>query len=132
MLTLTRPTSAPVLDKSSARAFPHIFNRAQAILRSTFCYELAPIRAKGVENEQLAAQAREALKKQKSQQREREAASTQGKGKGKAKETHKAANEEEDDEEEEGGSRGALRRPASEDDVVLDTHSLTHSSPQDQ
>lgn len=34
-------------------AFPIIFNRAQKILRFTFGYELAEVRARGTDNEQI-------------------------------------------------------------------------------
>ncbi|PWN30402.1 MAGE-domain-containing protein [Jaminaea rosea] len=49
--------SKKVLGKNAARAFPYIFNQAQKILRSTFCYEMVELRARGAENEQLATQA---------------------------------------------------------------------------
>ncbi|PWN20778.1 MAGE-domain-containing protein [Microstroma glucosiphilum] len=45
--------SKKVLGKSAARAFPYVFNRAQAILREVFCFEMVELRAKGTENELL-------------------------------------------------------------------------------
>lgn len=45
-----------MLGKEAARAFPAVFNQAQKILRNTFCYEMVELRARGAENEQLAAQ----------------------------------------------------------------------------
>lgn len=42
-----------MLGKTATRAFPYVFNRAQAILREVFCFEMVELRAKGTENELL-------------------------------------------------------------------------------
>lgn len=47
----------PVLGKNASRAFPYIFNRAQAMLRNTFNYELVEVRSKGADREALLSQA---------------------------------------------------------------------------
>lgn len=88
-----------VLDKATSRAFPYVFNRAQSILRSTFCYEMVAVRARGVENEHLAAQAKETQKEKKKSKE----SGTQSKGK------RKAADDDDDDDAEEGGSRGSAK-----------------------
>lgn len=43
-----------VLGKNGSRAFPYVFNRAQATLRKVFCYEMVELRAKGMDQETFA------------------------------------------------------------------------------